>query len=67
MGRGYRSTQRRNFHGDGRQVHLRGNYATLLHGTPLLAVTADVMVGMDLQSADYDKAKALMAAICSRL
>ena len=41
--------------------------ATLLHGTQLLAVKGDVMVGMDLQSADYDKAKALMAAICSRL
>jgi hypothetical protein len=41
--------------------------ATLLHGTQLLAVKADVMVGMDLQSADYEKAKALMAAICSRL
>ncbi len=41
--------------------------ATLLHGTQLLAVKNDVMVGMDLQTADYDKAKALMAAICSRL
>jgi hypothetical protein len=41
--------------------------ATLLHGTQLLAVKADVMVAMDLKSADYDKAKALMAAICSRL
>jgi hypothetical protein len=41
--------------------------ATLLHGTQLLAVKADVMVGMDLKSADYEKAKALMAAICSRL
>ena len=41
--------------------------ATLLHGTQLLAVKADVMVGMDLQSADYEKAKALLAAICSRL
>lgn len=26
-----------------------------------------IVVGMDLQSADYEKAKALMAAICSRL
>jgi hypothetical protein len=33
--------------------------ATLLHGTQLLAVKADVMVGMDLKSADYEKAKAL--------
>jgi hypothetical protein len=41
--------------------------ATLLHGTQLLAVKADVMVGMDLRSADYEKAKALMVAICSRL
>jgi hypothetical protein len=41
--------------------------ATLLHGTQLLAVKADVMIGMDLQSADYEKAKALLSAICSRL
>jgi hypothetical protein len=41
--------------------------ATLLHGTQLLAVKADVMVGMDLKSADYEKSKALMAAICSNL
>ena len=41
--------------------------ATLLHGTQLLAVKSDVMVAMDLQTADYEKAKALMAAICSRL
>jgi hypothetical protein len=41
--------------------------ATLLHGTQLLAVKADVMVGMDLQSADYEKAKTLLAAICSNL
>jgi hypothetical protein len=41
--------------------------ATLLHGTQLLAVKADVMVGMDLKSADYEKAKALMTAICSKL
>jgi len=39
----------------------------LLHGTQLLAVKNDVMVGMDLQSADYEKAKALMAVICSSL
>jgi hypothetical protein len=41
--------------------------ATLLHGTQLLAVKADVMVGMDLQTADYEKAKALLAVVCSRL
>jgi hypothetical protein len=41
--------------------------AMLLHGTQLLAVKNDVMVGMDLQSADYEKAKALMAVICSSL
>ncbi len=41
--------------------------ASLLHGTQLLAVKSDVMVAMDLQTADYEKAKALMAAICSRL
>ena len=41
--------------------------ATLMHGTQLLAVKGDVMVGMDLKSADYEKSKALMAAICSTL
>ncbi len=41
--------------------------ASLLHGTQLMAVKGDVSVFMDLQSADYDKAKALLAAICSRL
>jgi hypothetical protein len=41
--------------------------AMLLHGTQLFAVKNDVMVGMDLQSADYDKAKALLAAICSTI
>jgi hypothetical protein len=41
--------------------------ATLLHGTQLIAVKADVMVGMDLQSADYENAKSLLAAICSDL
>ena len=41
--------------------------ASLLHGTQLIAVRHDVFVGMDLQSADYDKARALLAAICSRL
>ena len=41
--------------------------AALIHGTQLIAVRHDVFVGMDLQSADYQKAKALMVAICSRL
>jgi hypothetical protein len=41
--------------------------AMLLHGTQLLAVKNDVMVGMDLQSADYDKAKALLTLVCSSL
>jgi len=39
----------------------------LLHGTQLQAVRHDVFVAMDLQSADYDKAKAFMGAICRRL
>jgi len=41
--------------------------AALLHGTQLLAVRHDVFVGMALTSADYEKAKALLGAICSRL
>jgi hypothetical protein len=41
--------------------------ASLLHGTQLMAVRHDVFVGMSLESADYEKAKALLAAICSRL
>ena len=41
--------------------------ASLQHGTQLLAVKNDVMVGMDLQSADYYKAKALLTAICEKL
>jgi hypothetical protein len=43
------------------------DHAALMHGTMLMAVRHDVFVGMDLQSADYEKAKALLAAICSRL
>lgn len=43
------------------------DHATLLHGTQLLAVRHDVFVGMSLQSADYDKARALLAAICAQL
>jgi hypothetical protein len=41
--------------------------AALLHGTQLIAVRHDVFVGIDLQSADYEKAKALLTAIMSRL
>jgi hypothetical protein len=41
--------------------------AMLMHGTQLFAVKNDVMVGMDLQSADYGKAKALLAVICSTI
>jgi hypothetical protein len=41
--------------------------AALLHGTQLIAVRHDVFVGLGLESADYEKAKALVAAICSRL
>jgi hypothetical protein len=41
--------------------------ASLQHGTQLFAVKNDVMVGMDLQSADYGKAKALLTAICATL
>jgi hypothetical protein len=43
------------------------DHAALLHGTQLIAVRHDVFVGMNLESADYEKAKALLAAICSRL
>lgn len=43
------------------------DHAALLHGTELMAVRHDVLVGMNLESADYEKAKALLAAICSRL
>lgn len=41
--------------------------ATLLHGTQLIAVRNDVMVGMTLETADYSKAKALLATICTHL
>jgi hypothetical protein len=41
--------------------------AMLMHGTQLFAVKNDVMVGMDLQSADYEKAKALLAVICATI
>jgi len=41
--------------------------ASLLHGTELLAVRNDVLVAMSLQTADYEKAKALLATICTHL
>ena len=41
--------------------------AMLLHGTQLMAVKGDVAVAIDLQSADYEKAKALLSALCTRL
>jgi hypothetical protein len=41
--------------------------AALLHGTQLLAVRNDVGVAMTLETADYEKAKALMGAICQHL
>lgn len=41
--------------------------ASLQHCAQLLAVQIDVMVGMDWQSADYDKAKALLTATCEKL
>ncbi len=43
------------------------DHGALLHGTELLAVKGDVMVAMSLQSADYDRARKLLAAICNRL
>jgi hypothetical protein len=48
---------------------LRGPWdaAALINGTILGATRHDVMVSFDLQSADYDKAKALLAAACERL
>ena len=41
--------------------------ASLLHGTQLIAVRNDVMVAMSLETADYVKAKALLATICTHL
>lgn len=41
--------------------------AALLHGTQLIAVRGDVGVAMSLQSAVYEKAKALLAAVCAHL
>jgi hypothetical protein len=48
---------------------LRGpwDHAALIHGTQLVALRGDRFVGMSLVSADYDKAKALLGAICERL
>lgn len=41
--------------------------AALLHGTQLIAVRGDVSVVMSLQSADFEKAKALLGAVCTHL
>lgn len=41
--------------------------ASLLHGTQLMAVRNDVLVAMSLETADYVKAKALLATICTHL
>ncbi|HKT08505.1 MAG TPA: hypothetical protein VJR24_11460 [Gemmatimonadaceae bacterium] len=41
--------------------------ASLLHGTQLIAVRNDVMIAMSLETADYVKAKALLATICTHL
>jgi hypothetical protein len=41
--------------------------AAVLHGSQLIAVRHDVFVGMSLQSADYEKAKALLTVICAQL
>jgi hypothetical protein len=48
---------------------LRGPWdsAALINGSILGATRHDVMVTLDLKSADYDKAKALLAAACERL
>jgi hypothetical protein len=48
---------------------LRGPWdsAALINGTILGATRHDVMVTLDLKSADYDKAKALLSAACERL
>lgn len=43
------------------------DHAALLHGTLLVAVKGDVMVGVNLATADYDKAKTLLGVICARL
>jgi hypothetical protein len=50
-------------------TNLKGPWdsAMLMHGTQLFAVKNDVMVAMDLQSADYEKAKALLAVVCTSL
>lgn len=43
------------------------DHAAVLHGTQLIAVRHDVMVGINLASADYDRARRLLAAICTHL
>jgi len=41
--------------------------AMLWHGTQLMAVRHDALVGISLKSADYEHAKALLAAVASKL
>jgi len=41
--------------------------AMLWHGTQLMAVRHDAMVGISLKSADYEHAKSLLAAIAAKL
>lgn len=41
------------------------DHAAVLHGTQLIGVRHDTFVGMSLESADYEKARALLAAILS--
>jgi hypothetical protein len=50
-------------------TNLKGPWdsAMLMHGTQLFAVKNDVMVGMDLQSAAYEKATALLSTICTKI
>ncbi len=43
------------------------DHAALLHGTLLMAVKGDVLVGINLAAADYEKAKALLGVICAQL
>ena len=53
----------------GGDTTLRGPWdrAALFHGTRLIGVRHDVLVSIGLQAADLDRARALLAAICSRL
>ena len=53
----------------GEHTTLQGPWdrAALLPGTRLIGVRHDVLVGIGLQAADLGRARALLAAICSRL